>query len=168
MVLPVKHMKLVGFCERSIMLNLYLACLVFDSSLSKKNCSFYPRCHGGHRESITPVCQRVRLYANAFNSFQLLPKTFDSRATVLLHVSRGLSGSLSALIKGFHSTAFLAIHFSSLRRVWPIQPHFWRLIRTSTERYRIFLKLDFFCMTTTSTLAEVQTPNPILTIFKHK
>ena len=57
---------------------------------------------------------------------------FDSRATVLLHVSRGLPGSLPALIKGFHSIAFLAINFSSLQRVWPIYPHFWRLIRTST------------------------------------
>ena len=45
---------------------------------------------------------------------------------VLLHVSRGLPRSLPALIKVFHSIAFLAIHFSSLRRVWPIHPHFWR------------------------------------------
>ena len=48
-----------------------------------------------------PVFQHVRL----FNSFQLLPMIFDSRATVLLHVSRGLPGSLPALIKGFNSMA---------------------------------------------------------------
>ena len=74
---------------------------------------FYPRSHGGHRASITPVFQRIRLWANAFNSFQLLAMIFESRATVLLHVSRGQPGSLPALIKGFHSIAFLAIHFSS-------------------------------------------------------
>ena len=128
--------------------------LIFKKLLYKYSASFssHSRSHGGHTESITPVFQHVRLWANTFNSFQFVPMIFHSRVTVLLHVSRGLPGSLLALIKGFHSIAFLAIHFFFAQGVTFLASH--------TKIHRLSVEAPYVNLSTASICSPPTWTNP--------